>query len=326
MKSIDEDIKNGSFQKVYLLYGSEEYLKQQYKKKLVQALVQDGDNLNFSKFEGKNIDVSEVISLADTLPFLAQYRVLLIEDSGFFKKSSDVLAAYLSSIPDTTCMIFVETEMEKRYKMYKAVAKCGRVVEFGSQDEQLLERWILSRLKKDHKQIKRSVLSLFMTKAGTDMGTIDRELEKLLCYTMDKDVIDAEDVEAICTEQITNQIFEVVNAIGRRDQKRALELYHHLLELKEQPLRILFFTNRQFQILLHLKAMQRAHLDYNQMASKAGIPRFAVRKNLEQADSFTGNELKQALAEGVELETRIKTGRIDAQIAVELMLMNYSAK
>ena len=325
MRSIDEDIKNGKFQRVYLLYGGEEYLKQQYKQKLVNALAAPEDNLNFTKFEGKNIDIKELISLADTMPFLAQYRVLLIEDSGFFKKSCDELAEYLPNLPDSTCMIFVESEMEKRYKMYKAVAKCGRAIEFGAQDEQLLERWILARLKRDNKKITRSVLRLFLTKTGTDMGTIDRELEKLLCYTLEKEVIEAEDVEEICTEQITNQIFEVVNAIGRRDQKKALELYHHLLELKEQPLRILYFTNRQFQTLLHLKSMQKAHLDYNLMASKAGIPKFAVRRNLEQADAFSKDELKRALAEGVELETNIKTGRMDGQIAVELMLMQYGA-
>lgn len=67
------------------------------------------------------------------------------------------------------------------------------------------------------------------------MENIDKELEKLLCYCMDKDVIELSDVEAVTTEQITNKVFEMVDAIASHKQKRALELYYDLLALKEPP-------------------------------------------------------------------------------------------
>ena len=110
MKMLAEDIKNGNFKTAYLFCGEEAYLRNQYKNRLAQALCDPSDTMNFSRFEGKNIIPAEVISLADTLPFFAERRLILIEDSGFFKNKCDELADYLPKMPDTTCIIFVETE------------------------------------------------------------------------------------------------------------------------------------------------------------------------------------------------------------------------
>ncbi len=326
MKTIDEDIKNGQLKKVYLLYGDENYLKQQYKHKLKNALAASGGTMNFAHCTGAQTNPMELIDTAETMPFFADRRLILVEDSGFFKSGCEDLAKYIPQMPETACMVFVESEVDKRSRMYKAVKKAGSAVEFGEQKEGVLARWILVRLKKEHKKITQPVLQLFLSKTGTDMGCIDRELEKLLCYTLDKEVIDAEDVEAVCSGQTAGRIFEMVNAIGKREQKRALGLYYDLLALKEPPMRILFLINRQFRILLDLKSMQQAGRDSRTMASVAGIPPFAVKQNLAQAAAFSEEELKQALTDGVELETDIKTGKMTDQIAVELLIVQYSRK
>ena len=88
MQTINEDIKNGTFKPVYLLYGEEAFLKQSYKKKL-RAAISGDDTMNYNYFEGKGLDVNELISLADTMPFFSERRLILIEDSGFFKTSSE---------------------------------------------------------------------------------------------------------------------------------------------------------------------------------------------------------------------------------------------
>lgn len=336
MKSIDEDIRTGNFKQIYLFYGEEGYLKKQYRDKLKNALsagedgmfmgvMGGGGNMNLTVFEGKDINPKEVIDLAETLPFFADRRVILIENSGFFKNSCDDLADYLAETAPTTYFLFVEEEVDKRSKMYKAVKKDGKIVEFATQSEELITRWILSRLKKEGKNITGSVMQLFLGKTGTDMGNIDRELEKLICYTLDKDVIEAEDVEAIATEQTTNKIFDMVNAIAEHNQRRALDLYYDLLTLKEPPMRIMYLITRQFNILLSIRDMAGKGLDQQAMAQKAGIPPFAVKRNLAQAKGFTLEQLKDALREGVELEEAVKTGQMNDQMAVELFIMKYSA-
>ncbi len=324
MKTIDEDIKTGQLKTAYLLYGPEAYLRRQYRDKLKHAMAAPDDNMNFATFEGKETDVEAVIELAETLPFFAEQRVILIENSGFFKNSCERLAEYLPKTPSTTHFIFVEDEVDKRSKCYKAVQKTGKVVEFATQTEELLTRWILSRLKKEGKNITGSVMQLFLSKTGTDMGNIDRELEKLICYTMGRPVIEAADVEAIATEQTQNKIFEMVNAIAEHNQRKALDLYYDLLTLKEPSMRIMYLISRQFQILLNVRDMSARGMDQASMAKIAGIPPFAVRRNVSQAKGFSMEQLKQALRDGVDLEEAVKTGRMNDQMAVEIFLMKYS--
>lgn len=185
MKEINEDIKNGTFRQAYLLYGSEIYLRHQYRDMLVKALVPENDTMNFTRFEGQDTDEKAVISQADTMPFFAERRVILIEDSGFFKNKADKLADYMKSLPDYLVMIFSEPEADKRSRMYKAVQKAGRVIDFETQPEDVLVRWILSRIKKEGKQIRNDTMHHFLELTGTDMTNISSELEKLLCYTME---------------------------------------------------------------------------------------------------------------------------------------------
>lgn len=72
MKKLNEDFKSGKFEQVYLLYGEEGYLKKQYKKRFIKAMIPEGDTMNYAHYEGKNIPVKEVIDLAETMPFFAE--------------------------------------------------------------------------------------------------------------------------------------------------------------------------------------------------------------------------------------------------------------
>lgn len=324
MKTIDEDIKNRQFRQSYLLYGEEVYLKRQYKDKLVKAMTTEGDTMNFSTFEGKDTNPGELVDLAETLPFFADRRVILVEDSGFFKSSCDVLAEYLPEVNETTCLIFVESEVDKRSKTYKAMKKSGATVEFATQNETLLTRWVLGRIGRENKKITQSVLQLFLSRTGLDMSNIDRELEKLLCYTLKKEVIEAADVEAVVTAQIDNKIFDMVDAISGHNQKRALDLYYDLLTLKEAPMRILFLITRQFRILGEVKELSGKGYSSFDIAKKVGVPEFAVRKYQSQAKNFTKEQLRQALEDGVQAEEEVKTGRLNEKMAVEIFIVKYS--
>ena len=148
MKMLAEDIKNGTFKASYLLYGEESYLRSQYRNRLTNALIDPADTMNLSRFEGKGIHPEEIIDLAETLPFFAPRRVILVENSEFFKTKCDRLADYLPSMPDTTCLIFVETAVDKRNRLFKTVKDRGRAVEFASPDEATLTKCILGIVKR----------------------------------------------------------------------------------------------------------------------------------------------------------------------------------
>lgn len=325
MKTIDNDIKNGQLKKAYLLYGQERYLIRQYRDKLVNAISSKDDTMNFSSYEGEDLNQKEIIDLAETLPFFADRRLILMEDTGLFKKNGDDLAEYLPTMPDSTYFVFVEEEVDKRSKLFKAVSKAGgATIEFGTQTDDTLYRWVGSRIKKEGKNITQDAYQLFIGKTGTDMENIDRELEKLICYCMDKEVIERQDVEAITTEQTQNKVFEMVDAIASHKEKRALELYYDLLALREAPMRIMYLITRQFHILMIVKAMSSRGFGNKDIAAKAGCPEWAVKKYQAQCRSFTGEQLKAAVRQGTEYEEAVKTGQMNDQMAVELFIIQNS--
>lgn len=325
MKSLNEDLKTGQFNNVYLLFGEEAYLKKQYKQKLRGAMISPDDNMNYTYYEGKGINVNEVIDLAETLPFFAERRLIILEDTGFFKSASPELADYIKEMPNTTFMIFIESEVDKRSKLYKAVQRKGRAVELGRQDETTLIRWVAASIKREGKNVSEHTIRHLLAKVGTDMENIQKELEKLFCYATDKDSITTEDVETICTTQITNQIFDMVNAVADKEQKKALQYYYDLLALKEPPMRILFLLARQFKLLLEVKVMEQNGYGRKEIAEKAGINPFVVGKYQTQAKAFQTKELRSIIEDSVETEECVKTGRLTDTLGVELFIVKYSS-
>ena len=322
MKNIQEDIKTGNFKQAYLLYGEEAYLKQQYKHKLVQALNPEDDTMNFNHYEGRNIDVKELIDLCETMPFFADRRVVLLEDTGFFKNKCDELADYMKELPDYLCLVFVEDEVDKRSKMYKAVKSCGRIGEFARQDEKTLMQWAAGILKREGKNITQRDMELLLTMTGIDMGNLRMELEKLITYTGDRNVVT---IQEVCTTQTQNKIFDMVRAVTEKNQKRALDLYYDLLTLKEPPMRILFLLAKQFRQLLLVKEYTEEGVAQPEMASRLGVPSFVVRNIASCARSYRISELRQAVTDFVDAEEAVKTGRLQDVLSVELLIVKYSS-
>ena len=324
MKSIDEDIKSGQFKKLYLLYGDEDYLKKQYRDKLLHALVAEGDTMNFAKYDGQNVSVGELIDLAETLPFFAERRVILVTDSGFFKSSEEQLALYFAEIQDTTCMIFVESEVDKRSKTYKAAVKAGSAVDFSMPDERMLTSWMMARVKQAGKTMTQEAWTEFFDRTNDSMDHMNLEMEKLLSYVYDKDSITLADVEAICTKQMHSKVFDMISFIASKNLPKVLELYHDMLAAKEPPIRILALIIRQFDQMYLMKDMASQGMNVSTIASKLGSRDFIVRKNLGLARNFTMEQIRALLEDAADLDERAKTGRINDRMAVELLMVQYS--
>lgn len=324
MKSLNEDIKSGVFRQTYLLYGEEAYLKKQYKDKLTKAILPEGDTVNYAYYEGKGIQPGELIDLAETMPFFAERRLIVVENSGFFKNASPELADYIRTMPETACFLFVENEVDKRGKLYKAVKEKGRIAEMGRQDEKTLLYWIAGNVKKEERQIKESTARYLISLVGTDMENLEKEMEKLFSYTLGKSEITIQDIDDICTSQVTNQIFAMVEAVAAKQQKKALDYYYDLLALKEPPMRILYLLSRQFKLLMEVRNLAGKGFDKFQIAKTVGLHPFVVGKYMQQCRDFSETELRSILEDAADTEEMVKTGRLNDMMSVELFIVKYS--
>jgi len=218
-------------------------------------------------------------------------------------------------------VIFVERDVDKRNRLFKWVSKNGCVTECQTQTEQMLKQWIAGYLKKCKKKISVAAVEHLIERAGTDMETLNNELDKLIGFVGEREEIKVEDIDAICSGMTVSRIFDMIDAVASKEKDKALQLYDDLLANKESPMSILYLFSRHINILLQIKELSSLGLNKNEMAKKIGVPPFAVPKYGMQAKAFKRSKLLRMLESRLEYEERFKTGRINDQLAVEMFLI-----
>lgn len=325
MKVINEDIKNKTFKKVYLLYGDEPYLKKQYRDRIKENIT-GSDTMNFSYYEGDKLNVKEIIEMADTLPFFSEKRLIVIENSGFFKRSNEELATFISTLPDYLVLVFVEEAVDERNKLFKAVKKEGYVSLMNQQTESVLIKWIGKCFKEKEMMIEPAAIRLLLDKTGASMVLIKAEMDKIISYCGTRTKVNTADIEAICSTVTVSKIFDMITAIAVKRQQEALRLYYDLLAQKEPPMNILSLMVRQFNGILQVKEALAMGVNAYDIAKSMGVAPFIAQKYSSQAKNFSIKQLQLALKDLADVEEAVKTGKLDAKMAVELMIIKYSAK
>lgn len=324
MKTINQDIEKNEIKQFYLLFGTEDYLKRQYRDKLAKAMVDTEDTMNYNYFEGNNFQLQAVLDIGETLPFFAEERVLVLENSGLFKKTPEEIEKRLEQFPDSTHVIFVEKEVDKRSRLYKWIGKHGYASEMNTPDEKMLITWVKGLCRAEGKQIEDSAIFYFVEHMGTDMLLLKNEMEKLFCYCYDSEKITLEDIREVCVSQASDKMFEMLDAIGVHNQDKALLLYHDLLALREPAMRVLYMLTRHFHILMQISVLMSEGKDNKTMAAACGIPPFSVKKYAAQAGKYSYERLKSMVEKCQATDQGIKTGMVQDVVGVELLIVEFS--
>ena len=320
MKVLNNDLKTSTFKGIYVLSGDDEFLKNSYKKRLKSAIIGE-DQMNFAYFEGKGIDVDVVIEFANTLPFFSEYRCILIEESLWFKSGNEKFLNYISTKPDSTKIIFVEKDLDKRSKLYKKVKELGYIAELNHPTNDELMNWTGNIINKSGKKITFSNMNLFIARVGNDMERLKSELDKLLSFTLDKDIIEEEDIIAVTSISLTNRIFELVKSITNNKIQDALDIYEDLVALKEPPLKIMILITRQFNQLLQIKELATAGFSEKDIISSMKLNPYVVKNLIRQARGFDMAMLLSYVKNAIELEEAIKQGNINDKLALEMLML-----
>lgn len=363
MERIKQDIKTGQFNRLYLLYGDDEYFRNFYKNKLRDALISEDDLMNLTEFSGKDVDVNSIMDTARTIPFLAERRVVVVSGSELFnpkskkglddsddedadeskdenasdtkKKNKDYgLSDFLAEIPETTVLIFNEDSVKRNSKLFKACEKYGyvscfeKIKENDAQGIKKLEGYILQKLKRENKNITYGAMRTLIERTGTDLRTVFIELDKLISYTMDRDSITEDDVKALIPERIEDKVFEMIECISARNQKRALDLYYDLLKKKEAPVKILSLIERHYHQLYVVKNLSGSGMDYKEVLKAAGIKpmEFLYKKYMGLTRKYSLSDLKDAMEMCLDYDKAFKSGKIKDNVAVEMVIVSMSQR
>lgn len=324
LDKLKKQMKEKVFSHFYLFYGEESYLIRYYKKELIKSILGEVGGMNFSSFEGKNINLKEIIGLSATLPFFSDYRVILIEHSDLFSSQNE-LTEFLSTFPESTILIFTEETVDKRTKLFKELSKQGLVLSFPREKAETLIHWVISYLKKNHTLISKVDASYLIFRVGESMELLSQEMEKLISFAFEKKDISKEDIDLICPETLQDKIFKLMDSIGRKDRKEALNYYYDLLDLKEPMLRILSLIERHFHILLIAKKLKEEGSP-RELTDLLKLHPFVAKNYLSMSDNFSLSTLETALDYSISLDRDIKTGAINDKVAVEHLILKYTSK
>ncbi len=328
----------------FLLHGDNEFEISErvadFKQKIGDDSMRD---LNITVLDGRKTTLSEVQHAADSIPFLADKRLVIVEGlltrlasrkpkdstdeaapSGAAKDFLNGLVDYVPRLPDTTRLVFVEFQpLNAKHPLIKlAEQQKGKTnIDCPQPAAGELPRWITDRAKKHGGSIEFAAAQRLAALIGGDLRRLDSELNKLITYVNAQRSITEKDVNLLVSDASTSSVFDLVDALGKRDGKRAVHELHHLLDQGENPLGLLAMIVRQYRLLILVKEMQGRNLSPDAMAKELGQHPFAIKKINEQARNYRDiAQLEAIYRRLLEIETEIKTGQTGDVLALDLLV------
>ena len=322
---LNKVIASGQFKNVHLLCGEETYLRIQFRDKLLKAMGAEPGSMSFNTYYGKDVVPEQIIDLAETLPFFSDRRIILLEDTGWFKSACDVIEEYISQgVCETTCIVFCEKEIDKRSKAFKTVSKVGMVSEFMTQDVGSLCTWAVGNARKAGLDMSQQDAKHLIDVVGMDMTRLTNEMDKLISYSLDKGRISATDIDAICSRLLEDKVFEMVEALAMHKKNRALALYYDLVALKEAGIKILVLVTRQYEMILKVKDLELKRKNDGEIGAAIGKAPWIAKNYRNQGSGYSLTQLKKIVELCAETDMKIKSGRMTEGIAVETLLIKLS--
>ena len=329
MEKVKSDIKNRQFERVYLFFGDEHYLKKTYVEKLQKVVMpKEAEMMNLDVFQEKKLESSKISDACETFPFMNEFRLVIVKDSELFiqgsKEQSEKLADFIKDIPETTILVFIEEKVDKRSKLYKSIVNNGYCVECKSLKEKEMIEWIKKIISKKKLSMSNDTLSYFVRTINNGMEAALIEIEKLSDYIKEGEV-NKKNIDDICTKSLEVKIFDLVAAIGEKKPQVALDIYNNMVLMKESPIMILTMIARQFRIIIQSKYLAETGLYKSDIAKKIGQREFVINECLSQAKNFKKKVLLKALEDCLICDNNIKTGKVEEKIGVEMIIMKYSS-
>ena len=327
-KKLWDELAHGELGKLYLLYGEERFLVARYAAAIEKTAGDSQEHPLYKDVFESASTAQDIISAAETVPFLPGKRLIVVKDSKLFaagrKAESETMAEYLPKIPNETIIVFIESEIDRRLRLFKRASELGRVLDCEIQTPQALVKWLTRMASEKGKNIAPSTANLLLSTCGNDMTNLFQETDKLINYCGGSKEITPADIKAICTPTLEARIFGLTKAMGAGRASEAISLYNTMLIMKESPISILSMIIRQLRIILLCKCANEKNIPRPKIAGELNIRDFVVSEALAQGKRFTKEHLILSLKDCQDTDIKIKTGLISQEIGVEMLLLRVS--
>jgi DNA polymerase-3 subunit delta len=323
----------------YILHGEDELTRSETLADLKARLgPPELAALNTAVFDGARVTLAELRSVCDTVPFMAERRMVIVHGllsrlhpSGQRQKKEDrssgqssyleELVDYLPRLPATTRLVLVEPgQLANDHPILRQAKQdeYGFVRAFVPPKD--LVKWVRQRAISKGGQLSPQAAVALVEAVGAEQRLLDQEIEKLLAYANRERPITSEDVSLLVPYAQEAVIFDAVDALGQRDGVKAARLIHNLLDHGNEPLYLLAMIVRQFRLLIQIKELALEGLPPPAIARAIRLHPFPTGKLYNQARNFTLEQLERVHRHLLQIDVQIKTGQINSLVALDLLV------
>lgn len=332
--SILNQLNKDGLQRVYLLWGEEEYLKEQFKEKLLQhCFSNNADDFNYKKIRvGGEINIDEVENAIDAMPFMAERTLVEVQDADINKMTesdTERFVSMVSNIPDYCTVLFVQNSLftpDGRLKSVKAIKKNGVEIHFTTPEPNHLNRWISERFKAYGKTIGSSATEHLVFISGNLMNRLLPEIDKIASYAKNKEVT-KEDIDAVANHIPEADVFMITDSISKRQTDRAAAILSELLDDKNnEPIALLALIGNQIRRLYATKLYLEQRLDNQFLEEMLNSNKsYYLDKQKEAARGFSLDYLRNAVDLCCEADYKMKSSGNDSKEILKELVMRICA-
>jgi len=309
---------------VTLLHGGEDFLIDECMHAVIGKTLDEGTKgFNLDVVYGSKIDVQGVVALASAFPMMGSKRVVVVKE---FEKlattdpAKEIFKAYLEHPLASTCLILVSLEPDFRRKPFTDLKKLAEVVECKPLYDNQVPDWIERRIREQGKTADPESCRLLHAYVGNSLRALQNEIDKLFIFVGEKKTIAAEDVSEVVGASKGYTIFELQNAIGRKDLREALRILHAMLEAGQSPQMIIVMLTRFFQQLWKLSELKSKRSPDASLAQEVGINPFFLKQLVQFQSNFSPAHIENSFRVLLEADTILKTTSRDKQGVMDLLV------
>lgn len=310
---------------LYLLYGPDELARSEALAALKAAMPPDLADLNMATLDGRKLKLDTLIAACEAFPFLADRRLVVVTDLLKHQKAGkerDELRAYLERVPATCDLVFVESEdFDKRGAVFTYLKKAADAREFLPREGAELLRWLNERARTLGVALDGAAAQRLVSFVGNESRALLNELDKLASYVGRGGRIGATTVDLLVQDGQEQNLFAFIDELSARRRGAALQSLRRLLDDGQAATYLLFMIARQVRVLLSVKDLADQRMRPDDIAARLGQKPFVVRKAIDQARGFAPAELADLHDRVLDLDHASKTGRIDAETGLELLVV-----
>ena len=330
---LESEIKKNSIANGYVFCGlDEELIKSSIDHIIKKVLDKDFLDLNFIKIDGLTSTFDEIENACETLPFFGDKKVVLVYRANFLKdkpykegaKTYTEILKYIKDLPQHTILIMYylfndKRDTPKKNKKLSTLDKYVKVVHCDKLKKDKYYKKIEDIFKENGRTIGKVQLKYFADKVQNNFDIIKREIDKLDCYALGREIT-KEDIDKLIPNKSEDDIFDLVEYISLRKVEKAIDLLDELLFKADQHMLIISSIGNHFKRLYEIKIYLLKGKKLEFFISKYRLPQFVCEKLMNQASKFSLKQLNQLIKVCVNTEIKLKSSTTDKQMEMELML------